>query len=92
MKRVSLARTIPAVASALVIGAGLAAMNDSVRVFMARMFTRSAAASQIRGVQWQVQDAVYAVYQAVKDQSLEHAPLMIFVVAAGVLLLFMLRT
>lgn len=37
-------------------------------------------------------DLALAVLDAVRDQSLEHAPLMIFVLAATVLMLIMLRT
>ena len=40
----------------------------------------------------QVSDLTHVVFVAARDQSIEHAPLVIFVVAAVVLLLFMLRT
>jgi hypothetical protein len=39
-----------------------------------------------------LRDVMTIVFQAARDQSVEHAPLMIFVAAAGALLLFMLRT
>jgi len=39
-----------------------------------------------------VKDVVTIVLQAARDQSIAHAPLVMFVVAAGALLLFMLRT
>jgi hypothetical protein len=66
-------------------------MNDDVRASFMRLFSGSAT-SDMRDVGWRLQDAAWAVYQAVRDQSIEHAPLTIFVVIAGVLLLFMLRT
>jgi hypothetical protein len=40
----------------------------------------------------QVRDLTSVVFEAARDQSLEHAPLMIFALAATVLVLFMLRT
>jgi hypothetical protein len=39
-----------------------------------------------------VNDVVLAALDVLRDQSLEHAPLTIFALAATVLLLFMLRT
>jgi hypothetical protein len=39
-----------------------------------------------------VKDVLTIVFQAARDQSIAHAPLVIFVVAGGALLLFMLRT
>jgi len=39
-----------------------------------------------------VRDVVIVVFQAARDQSIAHAPLVLFVVAGGALLLFMLRT
>jgi len=40
----------------------------------------------------QVRDLSSVVFQAARDQSIEHAPLMIFALTATVLVLFMLRT
>jgi hypothetical protein len=39
-----------------------------------------------------IRDVVRVIVTAVRDQSIEHAPLVIFVLAATVLVLFMLRT
>jgi len=39
-----------------------------------------------------VKDVTMIVFQAAREQSLEHAPLVIFIVAGGALLVFMLRT
>ena len=91
MKRLSAANVVPAVASLLTLAAGFAAMNDDIRGSFTRLFSGSAT-SVVRDVGWRLQDAAWAVYQSVRDQSIEHAPLTIFVVAAGVLLIFMLRT
>jgi len=40
----------------------------------------------------QVRDLTGVIFEAARDQSIEHAPLMIFALAAIVLVLFMLRT
>ena len=40
----------------------------------------------------QLRDVTTVIAGAVRDQSLGHAPLLIFTLAAGVLVLFMLRT
>jgi hypothetical protein len=40
----------------------------------------------------QVRDLTSVVFQAARDQSIEHAPLLMFAVAATVLVVFMLRT
>jgi hypothetical protein len=40
----------------------------------------------------QVRDLTSVVFRAARDQSIEHAPLLIFSLAATVLVLFMLRT
>jgi hypothetical protein len=39
-----------------------------------------------------VRDVVTVVFEAARDQSIEHAPMFIFVLVATVLVLFMLRT
>lgn len=39
-----------------------------------------------------VKDVVTIVFQAARDQGIAHAPLVLFVVAAGALVLIMLRT
>jgi hypothetical protein len=79
------------VVSVTALGVGIAAMNDDVRHYFQRLLSRDAMAD-VRDTGWYIQDASHAVMQAFKDQSIEHAPLMIFAVAAGVLVLFMLRT
>lgn len=91
MKRLSAAKVLPALASFCTLAAGFALMNDDIRRSITRLFSGEAGAD-VRDVSWRVQDAGMAVYVAVRDQSIEHAPLTIFVVVAGVLLLFMLRT
>jgi hypothetical protein len=76
--------------SVLALGVGLAAMNEDIRRYVTSMFGRSASA-ELGDAGWRIEEAGRLVLQAVSEQSIEHAPLMIFAVAAGVLLLFMLR-
>jgi hypothetical protein len=52
----------------------------------------SSPSEQVAGAGVAVRDLASVVFDAVRDQSIEHAPLVIFVLAATVLLLFMLRT
>ena len=47
---------------------------------------------EIAAIATHVEEIVLVVIQAVRDQSIEHAPLVIFALAAAVLVLFMLRT
>jgi hypothetical protein len=49
-------------------------------------------ATQVAGAGVAARNLASVVLDAVRDQSIEHAPLVIFVLAATVLLLFMLRT
>jgi hypothetical protein len=91
MKRLSAAKVLPTLASFFTLAAGLALMNDDIRRSLARLLS-GAAGTDAQDMTWQVENAAMAVYQAVRDQSIEHAPLTIFIVAAGVLLVFMLRT
>lgn len=91
MKRLTAAKVLPTLASFLTLAVGLAAINDDVRRFVKRLLAGSAG-SDLREVTGPVHDAAVAVYYAVRDQSIEHAPLTIFVVAASILVFFMLRT
>ncbi|HVH27889.1 MAG TPA: hypothetical protein VM818_14065 [Vicinamibacterales bacterium] len=68
----------------------LAAFDGRVREqLMLRMDSPSA---QVTGAGVMIRDVAAIVFDAARDQTIEHAPLVIFVAAATVLLLFMLRT
>ena len=71
---------------------GLAAMDDRVRDQLAHLFSGREASGEIVTAGAYLQTFVTVVIQAVRDQSIEHAPLVIFALAALVLVLFMLRT
>ena len=69
----------------------LVAFDDRVRerisqAFMARPSLELASAGH------QVRNLTSVIVDAARDQSLQHAPLLIFALAAGVLVVFMLRT
>jgi hypothetical protein len=71
----------------------LVASNDRVRQQVSLRFGSGPHGSaDLVNAGTQVSDLVTVIAQAARDQSLDHAPLMIFVLAASVLVLFMLRT
>jgi hypothetical protein len=79
-------------ASAVVILlAVLVIMDDRVQDELAAMF-RGTGTSALSGAGGQLHDVGSALLYAAHTQSVEHAPLMIFVVTATVLMLWMLRT
>ena len=80
-----------AVSGLLALVAGLAAIDSRVREELTRLaaggLPSEVATASLRG-----QELLAIVMQAVKDQSAEHAPLVIFSIAAMVLVVFMLRS
>lgn len=68
----------------------LVAADDRVRdQFTLRMSRPSV---EVADASHRVRDLTTVIVGAVRDQSIEHAPMVIFALAAGVLTLFMLRT
>jgi hypothetical protein len=70
----------------------LAAFDGRVREQMSLRLAPGHASAQLAGASVALRDLSAVVVEAVHDQGIEHAPLVIFVLAATVLLLFMLRT
>ena len=71
----------------------LAAFDVRVREQISmRIGSGRAASAQVADAGVMIRDLTSVVTEAVRDQSIEHAPLVIFVLAATVLMLFMLRT
>ena len=70
----------------------LVAVNDRVRDQATRAFRASSSARGLTSVGDRLGDLAMVIVDAVRDQSLEHAPLMIFGLVAIVLVLAMLRT
>jgi hypothetical protein len=71
---------------------GLAAIDDRVRDQIARAFTSRGPTDEIATLGSRLSDMALIAAQAVRDQSIEHAPLVIFALAAAILVLLMTRT
>jgi hypothetical protein len=70
----------------------LISVDDRVREQVGMRFNTAQAKSDLAGVGAQAHDLAGAIFSAARHQSIEHAPLMIFVFSATVLVVFMLRT
>lgn len=70
----------------------LASLDERVRDQVSLRIAPGQASAQIADAGATVTNLTGVVVTAVRDQSIEHSPLVIFVLAAGVLVLFMLRT
>jgi hypothetical protein len=69
----------------------LVAFDNRVREQVSRRIVAHPSA-ELASVERQVSDLTTVIVAAARDQSLGHAPLLIFTLAAAVLVLFMLRT
>jgi hypothetical protein len=70
----------------------LIAVDDRVRDQISLRISSARTAAQLIEAGTQVQDFFTVVADAARTQSLEHAPLMLFVFVGTVLVLFMIRT
>jgi hypothetical protein len=70
----------------------LAAFDGRVREQISLRIGPGHTSTQVANAGVMVRDLTSVVADAVRDQSIDHAPLVIFVLAATVLVLFMLRT
>ena len=75
----------------LLLTAGLVAIDPRVREH-ATSFVTTSAPSSARGAGSQLADVTSAIVIAARDQSIDHAPMMIFVVVATVLFVAMFRS
>jgi hypothetical protein len=82
--------TTGAGAVALVIG--LAAIDERVHEEVSALVTGRAGSGELLSFGARLQELAFVALQAVRDQSIEHAPLTLFALAALVLFLLMLRT
>ncbi len=71
--------------------AGLAVIDPRVRDEIASLFSQGSSGELVE-TGTRVKEIVSVLLLAVRDQSIEHAPLVIFTLAALVLVTFMLRT
>lgn len=72
--------------------AGLAIVDERVRLQFAQIFTGQGTTGEVGNAVTHVQDVATVVLVAIRDQSLAYAPLTIFLLAALVLVMFMVRT
>src|SRR5262249_45761846 len=70
----------------------LVIVDDRVRDQLSPRISSARAASQLISAGTTVQNLLTVVADVARQQSLEHAPLMLFVFAGSVLVLFMIRT
>ena len=71
---------------------GLAVIDVRVRDQIARAFTSRGPTEELTTVASHLNEIALIAAQAVTDQSIEHSPMVIFALAAMVLVLFMTRT
>lgn len=90
MRRVFSDAVISGIVLALLV-AGLALIDPRVREHVAT-FVSTSAPSTAAGASTQLADVTSALFIAARDQSIDHAPMMIFVVVATVLFLAMFRS
>ncbi len=90
MRRV-FGETLTTIGGVLLVLLALVAFDGRVRDRLSAIAAGGPTA-QIAGAGDRAHEIILVVLQAVRDQSLEHAPMMIFALAAMVLVLFMTRT
>ena len=92
MRRPSIFGGVTAVAGIGALMLGLAVLDDRVRVQLGRIFSGKGPTDEIASVGNAFQQLMSVTWQAVADQSIENAPLVVFSVAALVLVVWMTRT
>ena len=83
---------VTAVAGAGALILGLAIVDERVRTQLGRVVSGRPPTEEIVSFGAQLQDLLNVLWQGVQDQSVENAPLVIFSVAALVLVVWMTRT
>jgi hypothetical protein len=79
-------------AGACAIVVGLAVIDERVRSEVAALVSGHAGSGEIAGFGGRIQELGLVAVQAVRDQSIEHAPLTLFALVALVLFTLMIRT
>ncbi len=79
-------------AGAMVLVLALVMFDDRVREQITAVFDARHPSAALASLTGRVNEVCAIVAAALRDQSFEHAPLVIFTLAATVLVLFMLRT
>ena len=70
----------------------LVSVDERVRQQVSLRFNSDTAQSEVNDGASQVYDVARILFAAARYQTIEHAPMMLFALAAGVLMVFMLRT
>jgi len=83
---------ITTAAGACAIVVGLAVIDERVRSEVAALVSGRAGSGEIAGFGGRLEELGLIAMQAVRDQSIEHAPLTLFALVALVLFALMLRT
>ena len=91
-RRPSIYGPFTAVAGAGALVLGLAIVDERVRTQIGRVLSGRAPTSEIASVGAQLRELLNVMWQAIQDQSVENAPLVIFSIAALVLVAWMTRT
>lgn len=92
MRRRTVYGGVTAAAGVCALVTGLALIDERVRDQIVRIMRGKAPTDELVSAGERATDLMTMVMQAVRDQSIEHAPLVVFSVAALVLVLFMTRT
>jgi hypothetical protein len=92
MARRSMFGGLTAVGGACGLVLGLAIIDDRVRDQLARLLSGGGPTRELASAGGRAQELTEILVDAVRDQSIEHAPLVIFALAAMLLVLFMIRT
>jgi len=69
----------------------LVSVDERVRDQIALRFTTHGVQTELQSAGTHMRGLAGVMYEAARDQSIEHAPMMVLVVSAGVLVVFMLR-
>ncbi len=88
----SLSGAVTATVSITSLVIGLAAIDGRVREQLAWLMSGRGPSNEMVSAGSRLQGFLAVIAEAVRDQSMEHAALVIFALAALVLVLFMLRT
>jgi len=90
MRRAFAADALMSACTVVILLLVLMAVDENVRT---QIWRRASTPSvELVGVGYQVRNLAHVIVEAARDQSLAHAPLLIFALAATILVLFMLRT
>jgi hypothetical protein len=80
------------ITAVLILVVMLVSVDDRVRDRVSGLWSGSPHSAELVGTGRELGSLVTLMYDSVKDQSLAHAPMTIFALAATILVLFMVRT